>query len=375
MLAFYDLCAVLTPCGPLKALVNLMQEDGSPDMPGLLYEAQLPAGTSRPNARSRNTSTNASSSRHEEPIADGDREANQSRQNVETAEEEGGDNGQVLETTNSSVSSTSSVDTNQREAGGDMSESTAPMLNAARGVIPLALARIYRLPLVSGYGTASSRRRGRSSRRNDDRDESTINESPLLADSTPEEYYERNFSKAELCSDVEVLFPQSGGRIEKDTLGGKREKTIYKIFARTGELRRILSVERDGKVYEVTEDDDESVFEQASSIRLGLVSLYLEIFFTFVSCHYSESYILLQGDFIFYSVMVAKAAMYSFTTFAACMLVILFGLGGTLVLLSVYHSALPALPISIFLGVIFYLLTKVLIEPWIEVIMTAPLYV
>ena len=83
----------------------------------------------------------------------------------------------------------------------------------------------------------------------------------------------------------------------------------------------------------------------------------------------------LQGDFIFYSVMVAKAAMYSFTTFAACMLVILAGLGGTLVLLSVYHSALPALPISIFLGVIFYLMTKLVIEPWIEIMLTAPIYV
>jgi len=73
--------------------------------------------------------------------------------------------------------------------------------------------------------------------------------------------------------------------------------------------------------------------------------------------------------------MVAKAAIYSFTTFAACMLVILAGLGGTLVLLSVYNSALPALPISIFLGVIFYLVTKTLIEPWIEVVMTSPIYV
>jgi len=67
--------------------------------------------------------------------------------------------------------------------------------------------------------------------------------------------------------------------------------------------------------------------------------------------------------------------MYSFTTFAACMLVILAGLGATLVFLSVYHSALPALPISIFLGVIFYLLTRVLIEPWIEVVLTTPIYV
>ena len=57
------------------------------------------------------------------------------------------------------------------------------------------------------------------------------------------------------------------------------------------------------------------------------------------------------------------------------MLVILGGLGGTLILLSVYATALPALPISIFLGVIFFLITKILIEPWIEEIMLAPIYV
>jgi presenilin 1 len=74
--------------------------------------------------------------------------------------------------------------------------------------------------------------------------------------------------------------------------------------------------------------------------------------------------------------LVSKAAQYSFATFASCTLVILAGLGGTLVLLSVYHTALPALPISIFLGVTFYFLTKTLIEPYsIEAIMTVPVYV
>ena len=48
MLALYDLCAVLTPCGPLKALVNLMSQDDAPDMPGLLYDAELPPEAQRP---------------------------------------------------------------------------------------------------------------------------------------------------------------------------------------------------------------------------------------------------------------------------------------------------------------------------------------
>lgn len=47
MLALYDLCAVLTPCGPLKALVNLMSDEDSPEMPGLLYEAQIPGKNTR----------------------------------------------------------------------------------------------------------------------------------------------------------------------------------------------------------------------------------------------------------------------------------------------------------------------------------------
>jgi len=97
--------------------------------------------------------------------------------------------------------------------------------------------------------------------------------------------------------------------------------------------------------------DDEEGAPERNSIRLGL------------------------GDFIFYSVLVAKAAEYSFATFAACMLVILAGLGGTLVMLSVYGHALPALPVSIFLGVIFYLTTRLFVEPWTEAVLMRPYYV
>ena len=56
------------------------------------------------------------------------------------------------------------------------------------------------------------------------------------------------------------------------------------------------------------------------------------------------------------------------------MLCILAGMGATLVLLSVYKAALPALPISITLAVIFYLLTLEIIEPWIQAIMSVPIY-
>jgi len=68
------------------------------------------------------------------------------------------------------------------------------------------------------------------------------------------------------------------------------------------------------------------------------------------------------GDFIFYSVLVGRAAMYNFMTVYACYLAILASLGITLMLLAIYQKALPALPVSILLGVVFYVLTRTLLE-------------
>lgn len=82
-----------------------------------------------------------------------------------------------------------------------------------------------------------------------------------------------------------------------------------------------------------------------------------------------------QGDFIFYSVLVSKASLYSFTTFAACVIGILTGLLLTLLLLAIKGKALPALPISIFFGVAFYLPTRYILEPWIHEMFWNYLYI
>jgi len=284
MLAFYDLCAVLTPCGPLKALVNLMQEKDSPDMPGLLYEAQLPAGTSRPSARSRNTSARTSrqgsndesdKSATKSPIAR--RYNDPSRYDDESAQEQERSVSSASTVKMSSKQQPSVSTSPNRSGQDDNSEPAALLTNGSRAVVPLALARIYRLPLVSHYGASSPRRRGRDPRprRNTDGDSTTINESPLMADVSPEEFYEREFSTAELLSDVEVEFPESGGRIEKES-GGRGKRSAYNVYGRDGELKRTLVINSKGKVYELTEeddeDDDDSVEEESSSIRLGLVS-------------------------------------------------------------------------------------------------------
>lgn len=278
MLALYDLCAVLTPCGPLKALVNLMSRDDAPEMPGLLYEAELPPEARRPGS----TKPNQDSSR----------------------------------------------------------------CTAAEGVegtieVPLAIARVYNLPVLSIPAESESilgsfQSSGKSSN------------APLLkADESNGVNIPENPTPGQLNANVMIRVPQQGGRIEKAKRNGQ---TVFIERDRHGTPKRVLNVDRLGRVFAESTEDFENG-ESSNTIRLGL------------------------GDFIFYSVLVAKAAQYSFTTFVACVLVILAGLGGTLVLLSVFHQALPALPISICLGIFFYFVTRLFMEPWVENMLMKPYYV
>ena len=288
MLAIYDLCAVLTPCGPLKALVDAMSDDDAPEMPGLLFEADLPPEAKRP-GKSRTSDSDTSSSRRRR----------------ETPE--------------------------------------APVAHnePASVMIPLAIAKVYQLPVISVPAESMEVMfpQGHSDR--------SISSAPLLIEDDANLILPENPSPQQLQAMVRVRLPASGGRLEHVQRRGKK---VYLERDRHGDPKRILWVDRKGKVFAEMRENDEDGPER-NSIRLGL------------------------GDFIFYSVLVSKAAEYSFATFAACMLVILAGLGGTLVLLSVYHHALPALPISIFMGVTFYFLTRVFVEPWIEAILDVPYYV
>jgi presenilin 1 len=70
------------------------------------------------------------------------------------------------------------------------------------------------------------------------------------------------------------------------------------------------------------------------------------------------------GDFIFYSVLVGRAALFDMLTVFTSFVGIITGLFGTILLLALWKKALPALPLSILFGVIFFFVSRFLLLPF-----------
>lgn len=120
----------------------------------------------------------------------------------------------------------------------------------------------------------------------------------------------------------------------------------FAVLAPCGPLRvlvDLLNRRQDplpGLLYEAEiPDSSSSKLEERDSVKLGL------------------------GDFVFYSVLVSSAAKHHWVTAVACALSTLVGLAATLGLLAVYKTPLPALPISIALGVSCYFAVDFLLLP------------
>ncbi|CAM9919097.1 unnamed protein product [Ectocarpus sp. 12 AP-2014] len=354
VLALYDLCAVLTPCGPLKALVNLMQEYEEP-MPGLLYEAELPAGP--PRRRRPENDRRAPSQqqvRREQPGAAGGPQEGDAysspRIPVGTAtggggladlsgggDEEGG-RGAEDATPAASVSAEAAaiVVPQSSSPRGDHSSARRPGAGgagASESVAAPLLELVESDTAAVAVGDASADESGTRSGHEQD-------SSPRARGAVAP-----GAASGDLDSGAAVSPPPRRGNAGSQRFGGVSAEgdALIQSPPAGGRSRR-----RRRAAAAAENDEDEE--EMGVSIKLGL------------------------GDFVFYSVLVSKAALYGFTAWAACVVVIVFGLGATLVLLAVYRMALPALPISIGFGTVFYLLTRFSIQPYVEALNDTPLY-
>ncbi|KAI9094414.1 Presenilin-domain-containing protein [Phlyctochytrium arcticum] len=78
------------------------------------------------------------------------------------------------------------------------------------------------------------------------------------------------------------------------------------------------------------------------------------------------------GDFVFYSVLVGRAALFDWVTTVTCVVGVLTGLNMTIFLLVLYQKALPALPISIAFGILFYFVSSVTLTPFVNALVQRP---
>jgi hypothetical protein len=266
LLALYDLCAVLTPCGPLKALIGLMSKDGAPSLPGLLYEARLPDGVERPrNNNQRQSNDNSNSAGGEDQEESGLRSSSQNKHTKQVEQQ------QPLQQEPSMQQTTATATQGVVHATSRQRRSTNNRNPGPTGLLPLAIALIYKLPILSPPQFSS-----------------TQNESIMRRS---------QFTSQQLKSNVVVQFPRSGGYIYVDTPNDgedeeqqpnpstrwsflkrkkkKKEKTRYIAFDRNNNVKRVLILDRDGSVFEELDDGGEGSGNglESNSIKLGLVRL------------------------------------------------------------------------------------------------------
>jgi presenilin 1 len=130
-----------------------------------------------------------------------------------------------------------------------------------------------------------------------------------------------------------------------------KETELWQGEGKKAEYPETLRSPAPAQVHEVDDRSEEPQGQHENSIKLGI------------------------GDFVFYSVLTSKATLSGFAPSAICFLVVISGLGATLILLSVHEKALPALPISIALGLCFFALSRAFVVPFVAFLEDSIAYV
>lgn len=342
-LALYDLCAVLTPCGPLKWLVHLAQKPGAQPIPGLLYEANVGGSGDSDAGRVRDTLATSG----------GVRKAATGASTTGPTRSSGGAPGATGSTDSELAARQRMMQLLSQKAAQEQAQpreatsAPAPVIDVVDADAALAAAL-----------QAEEEEAGRA---NGAVPGSAASPSPGDVEQALDSVRDWGSAKSSARSVFSSSGVSSSGRGRGNSSSGPTASKRYLPTAQasssggSGYSRTMPLVSRSdeetGHAVTATaagvvaapegDNDDEEEFELVGdrSIKLGL------------------------GDFVFYSVLVARAALFDMSTFAATFVAVILGLGGTLFLLGVFKMALPALPISIFLGVALYFATRLAITP------------
>ena len=322
MLVLYDLCAVLTPCGPLNCFVKIMMRDegegGGFAMPLLLYEASVPDAE-------RGYGDGGDGER---PVTVADRAA--------AAGATGATAGQANRSPPAPRGGAGAVRPVRAEDAAPL-----PVHSGAAATAPAPAAAV--LPAaVGGLSTAAEAAFG-AEELHSEQDAPD----PALADvaaPVPVDSSRPNPLRLRLVDFYARYNPEKVDSVDEimQLWQGRERDLLLSLDRKYGTN---WTGRHPGGAREHDDDDDD---DDDHSLKLGL------------------------GDFIFYSLLVSHASApengsYQFMALSICMLVIVLGLVSTLMLLPVLPvDALPALPISITLGIIFYLLTNFLVDPYVS---------